>query len=183
MSSKFHVQDYSQDEQHSKGQIGAFGGNILEMARKTFDFSETQLTQILNVSSRKCFLMIRSTHIPIGKRLWQPQWLSYRVQHLFSVPSSHGSLHQQFQVMQAQPRPYENWLSDERVSVRACEKAWAYMRVCVWLKDRAVKKGRVGVFVCHWMFSTLFQQCTRDDCLLGKANPILYTSKEQEGKG
>lgn len=34
-----------------------------------------------------------------------------------------------------------------------------------------------GVCVCQWMFSILFQLCTRDICLLGKANPIWHTER------
>lgn len=49
MLTKFGVKDYSQDKQHNKGCMRAFGGNNVETAPKSFGLCETQLTQILNI--------------------------------------------------------------------------------------------------------------------------------------
>lgn len=41
MFTKFHVKDYSQDKQHNKGRMRAFGGNDVETASNTLGLCET----------------------------------------------------------------------------------------------------------------------------------------------
>lgn len=47
------------------------------------------------------------------------------------------------------------------------------------MRERELKTGEG---VCHRKFSTLFQQCLRDDCLLGKGNTNMAHFRKRESE-